>query len=483
MGKNFLIQKSLILLMLVTGSVCAEQQADKELKPLKTAYTEPFRLRGKNLKKPQDRREEKINMEAAYYFFLVPDPARNDATIEAIILRDPQTGLSWWGCSDMFDRINVIKRGAVRDFERASTYLSDNAIGYVRAGLSEGLAALWISESTEKYPSLDEAVAHALPLLSQAGPQIIDKGCHSLSHAADISPLAPKAFFYNDAAASPPQLVAEVAAVRKDGSGWIVLLTGEGGAKLSVAVDEHYQARPSTLWKQAASHDSTLPIVNGNNKAKLQASLLAFTNNMTDDKKPYVKVLILRDPRTGLTWWGCQESDDLTVDDGALAKYLGRYRVYLSDNTLGVVLLTVVPTALWVRESNTKYPSMPVAKALALKAFADFMPEILEKGSDTLFHEDNIRGRYKFQFSNARGNDIRDEQFDTLFHKTDVSSLIIGEFFYGDSQYDNRKLFAKLTSASKEGEYLRITLSGTHDRKAEVDINSQHDVDKVIFYP
>jgi hypothetical protein len=334
---------------------------------------------------------------------------------------------------------------------------------------------------------LDEAVAHALPLLSQAGPQIIDKGCHSLSHAADISPLAPKAFFYNDAAASPPQLVAEVAAVRKDGSGWIVLLTGEGGAKLSVAVDEHYQARLSTLWKQAASHDSTLPIVNGNNKAKLQASLSAFTNKMADDKKPYVKVLILRDPRTGLTWWSCQESDDLTVDDGALAKYLGRYRVYLSDDSLGAVLLTIIPTALWVRESNTKYPSMPVAKELALHEFTKFMPEILEKGSDTLFHEDNIYGRYKFQFSikGAIGaiDDVRDSQFDTLFHKTDVSSLIIGEFFYGDTRRENRKLFAKLTSVRKEGKDWRITLSGANNQKAEVDINSQHDVDKVIFYP
>ncbi|WP_170065204.1 hypothetical protein, partial [Methylovulum psychrotolerans] len=211
MGRTFSLRKILILLMLVTGSVCAEQQADKGLEQQEYSYTRLFQLKGKY----KDSRQEMINLKAANYFFSVPDPARDDR-IEAMILRDPQTGLSWWGCTDMFDRINVIKRGSKRSFQESSAYLSDNAIGYVRAGLSEGRAVLWISESTEKYPSLDEAVAHALPLLSQAGPQIIDKGCHSLSHAADISPLAPKAFFYNDAAASPPQLVAEVAAVRKD---------------------------------------------------------------------------------------------------------------------------------------------------------------------------------------------------------------------------------------------------------------------------
>jgi hypothetical protein len=63
--------------------------------------------------------------------------------------------------------------------------------------------------------------------------------------------------------------------------------------------------------KQSAPFNSTVQVIKDAQVTNVEAALFVFTRNVTAGENFRAEVLVLRDPETGLSWWGFHGSSEV----------------------------------------------------------------------------------------------------------------------------------------------------------------------------
>lgn len=206
--------------------------------------------------------------------------------------------------------------------------------------------------------------------------------------------------------------------------------------------------------KQSAPFNSTVQVIKDAQVTNVEAALFVFTRNVTAGENFRAEVLVLRDPETGLSWWGFHRSSDpKRPNEDLISRYIANYKFYLSDDAIGSVMLSIPD--LWFKESLEKYPSMADATANALKNVRSGLLSI--NNNHTLFY--------------------------SMFKSVDFAKYISSEFFYGDLWHPVTKIHAKLESVRKQGSNWTVSLSGADSAKLDVEINANYQITRTILYP
>ncbi|POZ49956.1 hypothetical protein [Methylovulum psychrotolerans] len=205
--------------------------------------------------------------------------------------------------------------------------------------------------------------------------------------------------------------------------------------------------------KQSAPFNSTVQVIKDAQVTNVEAALFVFTRNVTAGENFRAEVLVLRDPETGLSWWGFHgSSDPKRPNEDLISRYIANHKFYLSDDAIGSVMLSIPD--LWFKESLEKYPSMADATSNALKHFKS---GLLTGNEHKLFY--------------------------SIFKSINIAKNLPFEFFHGDLWHPMTKIHAKLESVRKQGSNWTVSLSGADSAKLDVEINANYQITRTILYP
>ncbi|POZ49954.1 hypothetical protein [Methylovulum psychrotolerans] len=192
-------------------------------------------------------------------------------------------------------------------------------------------------------------------------------------------------------------------------------------------------------FEQIAADTSTVQVDREGHVDNVDAAFFVVTKKLAADKPLIAEIIILREPKTGLTWWSATDrsSDGYYAD--SVSSYLRRIKIYLTDDAIGIANV-IQRVNFGGSESTEKYPSMAEAKSQALK--------------------------------NLFSTDKHYRSFDVPMWS-----------FMPDEFYLTNGPSPKVESVHKKGGVWKATIVGVNNVKMEVEINAQQHVTKAIFYP